>query len=81
MTAPDITAAMRPAEQRVTAAARALGWDPAVLVLRREARCGCPADWSCTVRDRRTHAVVTAHGATPEAAAQGAVTILRGGAL
>ena len=77
----DLTAAVRHAEDRVADAARALGWDPAVLVMRREARCGCPADWTCSLRDRTTHTAVTAHGETPDAAAQTVVTILRGGAL
>lgn len=81
MTALDLAAAVRHAEDRVADAARAMGWDPAVLVMRREARCGCPADWSCTVRERRTHHAVTAHGPTADEAAQTVVTILRGGAL
>jgi len=76
-----LAAAVRHAEDRVADAARSLGWDPAVLIFPREARCGCPADWSCTVRERRVHHAVTAHGETPDAAAQTVVTILRGGAL
>lgn len=77
----DIAAVVRPSEDRVADAARAKGWDPAVLILRRSSRCGCPADWTCTLRDRTTHTTITAPGASPEAAAQGVVTILRGGAL
>lgn len=74
----DIADAVRPFEERVADAARAKGWDPAVLILRREARCGCPADWTCTLRDRISRTTITAPGATPAAAAQAVVSILRG---
>lgn len=74
----DLAAVVRPSEERVADAARAKGWDPAVLILRREARCGCPADWTCTLRDRTSHTTITAPGSTPAAAAQAVVSILRG---